>query len=92
MKNFVQFVLAILAVVVFVFELPILWAEVALAFFAAIALLDRGWVIIVFGFIIPILAIVIVNYKPDWWLVYLALSDFLAIWKAIEIVSKLNEK
>ena len=92
MKNFFQFLLAILASLVFLLGWPHLWAEVALAVFAAIALLGESKIIAAFEVVIPIIVIILFNHRPDLWLLCLALSIFLVVWNTTEFITTLKEK
>jgi len=92
MKNFVQFVLAVFAALVFGLGWPILWAEIALAVFAVLAVNGDSRRIAILEVIIPIFVIILFHHKPDLWLICLAISGFLAVWNITETVTALKIK
>lgn len=92
MKNFGQFVLAVYAALVFGLGWPVLWAEIALAAFAVIAVLGESKRIAVLEVVIPFIVIILFHQKPDLWLVCLSISAFLAVWNVTELITALKEK
>ncbi len=91
MKNFVQFVLAVFAALVFGLGWPILWAEIALAVFAVLAVNGDSRRIAILEVIIPIFVIILFHYNPDMWLLCIGITAFLAVWNIAESISAVKE-
>jgi len=92
MKNFGKFVLAVYAALVFGLGWPVIWGEIALGVFAVLAVLGESKRIAVLEVTIPIIVIILVHQKPDWWMVCVGVSIFLAVWNVAEWVAIAKEK
>jgi len=92
MKNFPQFCLAVFATLVFGLGWPVIWAEIALAIFALLAIIGDSKKIEAVEILLPFMAIILFHQKPDLWLVCLSMSAFLAVWNATELITGIKEK
>lgn len=87
MKNFFQFLLAAFATLVIALNWPIIGAEIALAVFAVLAVFNESKRIAIIEVLVPIVIIIFLHQKPDWWMVCIVISLFLAVWNMAEGVT-----
>jgi hypothetical protein len=92
MKNFFQFLLAAFATLVIALNWPIIGAEIALAVFAVLAVFNESKRIAIIEVLVPIVIIIFLHQKPDWWMVCIVISLFLAVWNMAEGVTVIKEK
>jgi hypothetical protein len=92
MKNFFQFLLAAFVTLVIALNWPIIGAEIALAVFAVLAVFNESKRIAIIEVLVPIVIIIFLHQKPDWWMVCIVISLFLAVWNMAEGVTVIKEK